>query len=1460
MAGDGRDEQRDRGVEKELNNGEFQNSIALQPFNSDSILSQLVNALQTVSKDTISNKLSGHNTLPEFDPSRKEQTINMWLHKVNECALIYKWNDQQTVHFALPKLKGLAQKWYEGLTTVLHTWQEWQEKLKLAFPADENYGQLLTTMLAKRARFTDSLEEYFYEKSVLLNRCTIDGKRAVDCIVFGIDDRSVRLGAEAARFETPDQLLPYLKTVRNSQVINERKRARINDGKIDHTSKEEGSKNKDRGSVRCFNCMQEGHYMSSCPKPILRCDSCLRYGHTKDKCRNSTSTAGAENKTTKSVMAIHTERSGSSKYYKQALVNNTPLESFIDFGSTSTMISLKAAQDLGLDWDKRDDLPLLRGFGDATVKPLGTVLVDLEIESAGARVLVLVVPDHVMHVPMIIGQTFTEQSHIVVEKDSTTLKFRSTELQSKIKLLCSTEVTVDGMTAIPVHTDTVFTGDIFVESSWRFELGKEYFIMQGLFTLVNGKGLVLAKGISSQPFNIKEGTVLIRCNQAKLDDSKGSTELVEDVLLIKTSSPLAPITESDVITDGTLDGTALASLISLLNKYRTCFAFGLQELGKTDLVEMEIKLKDDEPVVYRPYRLAFSEREKVRVMIKELLDCGIIRPSTSSYASPIVLVKKKTGDVRLCVDFRALNRKTVKENFPLPRIDDQLDDLAGYTFYSTLDLASGYYQIPIKESDCHKTSFVTPDGQFEFTRMPFGLVNAPSTFMRTVNMVLNNTDKLSEHHPRTDKVATAYMDDIIIPSKTIAEGLDKLECTLQMLDSANLTLKLSKCCFFSKKVDYLGFELSSEGIRPGARKIEAVRDFPIPTNQHGVRQFIGLCSFFRRFVKGFSVIAKPLTVLLKKDSVWVWGPEQLQAFETLKQELIQKPTLALYDPKADTELHTDACKLGVAGVLMQKDNGGKLKPVAYYSRQTTAEEQHMTAYELETLALIASLQRFRVYLIGIEFRVFTDCNSLRATMMKRDLIPRVARWWIAMQEFNFTIEYRPGKMMSYVDALSRNPPPTNDTDSTGMVLNITESGWLQTVQKADTEIQRKISILNDPDSENVVDIKTNFAVKNGMLFRKTDQGEKWVVPKGVRFQVMKQCHDDIGHFAFEKTLGKIKENYWFPKMRRLVKKYVESCLECAYSKSSGIKRPPLHPIPKGDAPFDTLHVDHVGPFIKSTKGNTHLLVIIDAYSKFIILKPVRSTKTSIVVDKLREYFSIFGIPKRLVSDRGSCFTSNKFKDYMAQLGVRHVLNAVATPRANGQVERYNRTLLEALTAKCATADEKKWDAYVPDVQLGLNTTLNKGIGKTPAQALFGTNLVGITEGKIKLYLQDEFDGNQVSIDSIREEINQYITQYQDKQKAYYDKHTSEPKKYSVGDLVSVDREIPSTGQSRKLVPRFQGPYRVTRILDNDRYQIEDTPITKKNNRGYSAVVASDKLKPWLHFQRSDSLSSVEDDN
>lgn len=333
-------------------------------------------------------------------------------------------------------------------------------------------------------------------------------------------------------------------------------------------------------------------------------------------------------------------------------------------------------------------------------------------------------------------------------------------------------------------------------------------------------------------------------------------------------------------------------------------------------------------------------------------------------------------------------------------------------------------------------------------------------------------------------------------------------------------------------------------------------------------------------------------------------------------------------------------------------------------------------------------------------------------------------------------------------------------------------------------------------------------------------------------------------------------------MRNFVKKYIKSCLECAYSKVPGGKRPgELHPIKKVDTPFDTIHADHVGPFVRSARGNMYILALIDSFTRYIYLKPVRNTKAFTTIRVFKEYFGIFGVPRRIITDRGACFTSGSFKNFVQDRNIKHVLNAVATPRANGQVERYNRTLVESLTAKCVGSAENKWDDYLPDVQWGLNNTFNKGINRTPSEALFGIRPSGINDSRIMSELADDVSNSSDSqnLSEIRDEINTHIKEYQEAQKKAYDEKRCPAPKYNVGDLVRVERQIPASGSSKKLVPKFQGPYRIVKVLDYDRYQIEDTPLTRKSNRSYSTIVAVDKIRPLLNFSKPHVDSSSDEE-
>lgn len=1403
--------------------------------------------------------------VPEYDPSDNSQTIESWINKVNECAQIYCWNDRQICHYALPKLSGLAKKWYQGLPSVLFSWSEWVQKLKLSFPSNENYGDLLTSMLKVRCKFGQPLENYFYDKMALLNKCEISGAKAVGCLVHGIDDKFIRMGAGACMFSEPEQLLNYLRTVSQNENNNSTQNHRgFKGNKFVNKSTDAQRTSADGSSqIRCFNCNELGHISLKCNKPIKRCNLCFKLGHDTKDCRKRSQLNNSENdklpENHKNVLCVRDENTDNDKFYKSVKVNGKEKQAYIDLGSRCTLVRETDAKEVLGEWDICDTT-VLQGFGNSTVKPLGRGLALIEIGDVRAEIDILVVPDQYLQTDLLIGHTFTEQPNVIMLKTNDELIFVQSpdcvDEEIKLKLYVDNECTVAAhcTQSVNVRTEDEYSGGLYIQYSHRNGLDRDYIILPGIYNFECGKGYIMLSNVSDSDMKLTGDMLITRGHKY----TEINTEYV-GITKETNTNRYDPLPLNEVKVGIELDSEQRERFYALLEKYRDCFAMNLSELGETNLTEMHINLTDNVPVVHNPYRMSQSEKEQLSVIIEDLLSNDIIRESNSSYSSPVILVKKKNGEKRLCVDYRALNRKTLKDKYPLPRIEDQLDSLGGNSLFTSLDLASGYYQVPMSEESKHLTAFVTPDGLFEYNRMPFGLSNAPSVFQRTINLMLRGFGR---------KLALAYMDDLLVASRDVTEGLEKLEKVFQLIRSAKLTLNLKKCSFFQTNVNYLGYEISSEGIRPGLCKIQAVEKFPRPKNVHEVRQFIGLTSYFRRFIENFSIIARPLTALTKKDAVWVFGDDQINAFNELKKKLTSRPVLALYDPNAELEIHTDASKLGIGAILMQRDNKDKLHPIAYYSRQTTMDESKFHSYELETLAVVEALERFRVYVLGKAFKVVTDCAAIRSTMTKRDLLHRVARWYLIMQEYDLTVEHRDGAKMAHVDALSRNPvetPVTHERMDVFEILRVEDDVWLQTVQEQDSELQRIKSILSDPATKGVVEIHKNYAIKNGRLYRIVEKnGEinlKWVVPKSVRWQIVRMNHDDAGHLGFDKTYEKISHVYWFQKMRRFIKKYCQSCLNCAHSKTpAGPKEGFLHPIPKVNKPFDTLHTDHCGPFPQSRKKNCHLLCIIDAFTKFIYIKPVKNLKSSTTIQVFNEYFALFGVPRRLISDRGTSFTSKEFEDYLNERGVKHILNAVAMPRANGQIERYNRTIVDALTAANHDKPENQWDLALPQIQWSLNNTFNKTTGRTPAEVLFGLRPTGLSDSFLNPIVA-EVHNEQLDVEEVRDEVSNKILDSQARQKIRFDRVRKNPKVYSIGDLVRVERETRADpGNSRKLLPKCSGPYRITKVLGNDRYEVEDTPITKKKgSKTYRGTYSVDKLHPWLAFNNdvisSDSESS-----
>lgn len=483
-------------------------------------------------------------------------------------------------------------------------------------------------------------------------------------------------------------------------------------------------------------------------------------------------------------MRIETNDCSDSKYLLDLKINGDTIQGYIDLGSQCTLSQYSEAIKRGITWTNKN-LPYMRGIGNNIVQPLGVTNVSIDIQNIIEDVVIYIVDDNVIKYPILIGHSLTEKTGIIITKTTDALIF-SRDNSTKLQLRLLNDVTIQslGMFPLPVFSSDNFSGAVIVRGSLRGVPLSEFYLLPGEYEMVNGRGMLLVQNLTQRPITLKQYALITRVVCTK------------NYLKINLLDFDSTDTASSFHYGKQFDDTEVERLKELLKKYETCFSDNLNDLGLTTIVKMKIELNDSQPVVYRPYRLSFPQREQVQSMVKEMVDADIVCESISSYASPVLLVKKKTGESRLCIDYRALNNKTRKEHYPLPLIDDQLDRLAGNSLFISLDLASGFYQIAVDVNSQDKTSFVTPDGQYQFKRMPFGLANAPSVFQRAMNKILSRVN-----------YTIIYMDDVLIPARSFNEGITRLEEVLNILNDAGLTLKLKKCNYFCTELEFLNFTL-----------------------------------------------------------------------------------------------------------------------------------------------------------------------------------------------------------------------------------------------------------------------------------------------------------------------------------------------------------------------------------------------------------------------------------------------------------------------------------------------------------------------------------------------------------------------------------------------------------------------------------------------------------------------------
>ena len=876
---------------------------------------------------------------------------------------------------------------------------------------------------------------------------------------------------------------------------------------------------------------------------------------------------------------------------------------------------------------------------------------------------------------------------------------------------------------------------------------------------------------------------------------------------------LAVVKEVPVLVDG-------GSVTDILEAYSDVFPDDLPEgVPEPRGIDHEIDLEPGTaPTSKPPYRLNPQEREVLAQTMTSLVEKGFVRPSKSPFGAPVLLVKKKDEGWRMCVDYRALNKATIKNKYPLPRIEDLMDQIQGSAVFTKIDLRSGYHQIRVRPSDVPKTAFRTQDGLWEFTVMPFGLCNAPATFMRTMNEIFR---------PLIGKSVVVYLDDILVYSRNLEEHREHLRQVLNLLRQHKLYGKMSKCIFAQSTVEYLGFVVSEGGMDVVSSKVKAILDWPDPANVKELRSFLGLVNYYRRFIKNHAQLCVPLTNLLRKDVPWGWENEHREAFEALKTVLTRAPTLALPQYDKPWQVTTDASDYAVGAALTQEG-----KPVAFMSKKLSPAEVNYPVHEREALAIVLALREWRVYLETRHVVVFTDHYSCRYLPSQPHLSKRQARWMEALSTYDLDIRYKPGKANHVADALSRRPDL-----SIGAITILRDQGGLMERIKDAYDVER---MRQNPQAVEV----------EGFWFRKP-KGElqpghkmRLVIPEdgAIRRQLIEDNHDApfSGHLGEEKTLAGLQRSVWWWGMGRDVAEYVRTCLTCQKIKDSHqVPAGPLQPLPIPTEKWERVSMDLITQLPKSALGYDAILVVVDYLTKMVHIAP---TITAVSAPKLARLFinTVFkhhGMPRVIVSDRDIRINSTFWLHLMERLGAKTSLSTAYHPQTDGQTERMNRTIEQVLRS-VVNVEQRDWDEQLPLVEFAINNAKQASTGESPFYLQTGVNPrtpldVAMTSGGApEVVVGQEGEARASTVNPVSDEFRarmgqtlertkQALVRAQQRQVAFADKRRRE-QTFNVGDKVWLSTKnlrLPA-GQTRKLSLLRIGPYRVSQVISSVAYRLQ----------------------------------------
>eukprot|EP00117_Sycon_ciliatum_P030790 scpid39474/ scgid4420/ Retrovirus-related Pol polyprotein from transposon 297; Protease; Reverse transcriptase; Endonuclease len=907
------------------------------------------------------------------------------------------------------------------------------------------------------------------------------------------------------------------------------------------------------------------------------------------------------------------------------LLNGRKIHMLVDTGAS---VSLLAARRLGeFDIEQEDILPPpdnpVFGAGGDALQIVGTSIVTLEIGQATCLHEIWIV-NH-LHQECLLGRDVLAKIPCKIQSDGQNLNFSAdkatvhTVKPERIPLSLRKRVTIP-----PQHEMVAWASlpsDLGINPGQGYltepdpSLGEEFGVLAA-YTITSPKGGVvpirLINCSDEQVIverDVSVGTLCPFETVQTVFPAADDTETVPNMDHWEDAPSSAELWEAlHVGTDG-MCPTELEQLRAVVEDHRDVFALDATELGRTHVMAHGIETNGAAPVYQPARRMAWTNRSTARDIVDKMRDQGIVEDSTSPWSAPIVLVGKKDGSTRFCVDYRRLNDCTTKDPFPLPRMDDTLDALGGAKYFSTLDLCSGYHQLPMKPEDKEKTAFSTPDGHYQFTVMPFGVCNGPSAFQRLMGAVLKGLQW---------QTCLVYLDDIIVFGRTFPEHLDRLKAIFARLRAANLRLKPSKCFLFREKVNFLGHVVTADGVQTDPAKIRDIEQWPTIRTVGQLRTFLGFSGYYRRFVRDYASIAKPLHALTHKGVTFQWTSTCEEAFNKLRQTLVEATTLAYprFGPgDPPFVLDADASGVGLGAVLSQPDKDGKERPIAFASRLLNSAERRYGSTKCELLGMVWAVKHFRCYLLGREFLIRTDHRALQHWGRFKDPPAIIARWLEFLAEFQFSVQYRQGRAHANADGLSRckeKPEVVAAVATTTPVIpspivqrrDWSHTNWAQ-AQSEDGDISQMGKWLaesaEDPDLNGTSPAlhaywrgRQLFLVKEGVVYRRWLNAEtlesrlQILVPTKLRPEVLIEYHDMAGHAGVRRTYEQLHRRFYWHGMKRDVQDWVASCVSCS-EKNRPVGRGRGASLQSSWAgyPFERIAMDLIPGLPETQNGNKH---------------------------------------------------------------------------------------------------------------------------------------------------------------------------------------------------------------------------------------------------------------------------------